>query len=377
MSITDDTLNTLITLRNRMQTEGSAETRADAAQHLASLFGAGGLAAPERQIALAIFEKLARDVELRVRQTLALNIATCPDLPAALARAIAADEDAVSLPFIRLSPALPDDDLLAIVATGNTAKQIAIASRSSVSEAVSGALVATHDAAVVTAVLGNEGAALGEAAYHEIIDHFSADNLVQGLLVERAALPLAITERLIQSVSDSLRERLIEKHRLAPGLATALAEQAGEQTLASDAADLPNRFDAEMLAARLHAAGKLTPTLLMRALTMGDRRFFEVSLATLAGIPPDNAATLIADDGELGFKSLYEQAGLPPELFRAFRAALDVLRETTPGERPGRPADPVGRILERVQREYDNACPSDLQHLISQAKRRPRGGALH
>jgi uncharacterized protein (DUF2336 family) len=231
---------------------------------------------------------------------------------------------------------------------------------------------------VVTAVLENEGAALGEESYHEIVDHFAADNLVQGLLVERPSLPLAVTERLIQSVSESLRERLIEKHRLAPALAMALADQAGEQTLVADAAPLPSRFDAEMLAARLHAGGRLTPTLLMRALTMGDRRFFEVGLATLAGIPPDHAVVLIADDGELGFKSLHDQAGLPPELFRAFHAALDVLGETTPGERLGRPGDPVGRILERVRRAYrDSSCPSDLRYLISQAGRPPRGGTVH
>ena len=196
MSMTDDTLNSLIALRNRMQADASAETRTDAAQHLATLFSAGALDAPERQIALAIFEKLAKDVERQVRQTLALQVASCPDLPAALARTIAADEEAVSLPFLRLSPALVDDDLLAVIATGGAAKQIAIASRPSVSEAVSGALVATHDVEVVAAVLENEGAAVGEASYHEIVDHFAADNLVQGLLVAQPSLPLAVTERL-------------------------------------------------------------------------------------------------------------------------------------------------------------------------------------
>ena len=88
MSMTDDTLNSLIALRNRMQADASAETRTDAAQHLATLFSAGALDAPERQIALAILEKLAKDVERLVRQSLALNIASCPELPAALGRIV-------------------------------------------------------------------------------------------------------------------------------------------------------------------------------------------------------------------------------------------------------------------------------------------------
>jgi Uncharacterised protein conserved in bacteria (DUF2336) len=53
--------------------------------------------------------------------------------------------------------------------------------------------------------------------------------------------------------------------------------------------------------------------------------FFEAGVAVLSGISVRNAIALIADHGSLGFKALYEKAGLPREFFRAFRVALDVL----------------------------------------------------
>jgi len=377
MSMSGHALAMLAEVRDRMMAEDAAAVRSEMAQQLGEVFSSGDLDAPERQIALAIFGKLAQDVAQQVRASLASHIASCPLVPAELARTIASDTDAVAIPFISASPALPEDDLLAIISTGNTAKQIAIADRETVSEAVSHALLETRNIDVVTTVLRNDGAAIGDESYREVMDHFAADNMVQSLLIERPALPLDATERLIQSVSDVLRERLIEKHNVAPELAMALVDQAGEQTLARDAAALPNTFDVEMLAARLHGSGKLTPTLLMRALTMGDLRFFEVGIAILASIPPDNATALIADDGPDGFRALYERAGLPEGYFKAFRTALDVQRNVAASGRQQPNPDPVGEILARIKREYENAHPPDLEHLMNQMANRAQAGTRH
>jgi uncharacterized protein (DUF2336 family) len=165
-------------------------------------------------------------------------------------------------------------------------------------------------------------------------------------------------------VSDVLRERLVEKHALPAELAAELADLAGERALIADAAALPHAFDVEMLAARLNGKGRLTPTLLMRALCQGDARFFDVGMAVLAGIPPDNATTLVADEGPLGFTSLYERASLPPELFKAFRAALDVRRDAAAKGLHGGDLGQVQALLARVGRDYGESRPADLEDLL-------------
>lgn len=363
----------LIDVRDRMRGNPTVPVRADAAKHVGDLFSSASLTEAERETALAILEELARDVEEEVRKSLAIHIAGCAILPPMLARTIAADLETISIPFIQISPALSETDLVSIVRLGSAAKQVAVATRERVSGRVSKVLIATRSAAVVTALLRNGGAEISEPSYHMIMDGFASDTAVQGLLVERAALPLTVTERLIQVVSDGLRDRLIEKHALPPEIAAELLNQARERALFHSAASAPRAFNVEAFAIRLNSKGKLTPTLLMRALCLGDLPFFEAAMSVRAGISVGNASELIADRGPLGFKGLYEKARLPAELFRAFRAALDVIGELRDGGQDVWSPTQTQLILDRVMHEYDEVCPSGLEYLLSQMSRRILG----
>lgn len=370
-----DASTALIDVRDRMRENPTVRVRADAAKQVSVLFSASTLTAAERQTALAILEELARDVEKRVREALATHVVSCAILPPMLARTIAADLEEISIPFIRISPALSEADLVAIVRLGSTAKQVAVATRERVSERVAKVLVATRSTAVVTTLLRNGGAEISEPSYHMIMDGFTSDATVQGLLVERAALPLTVTERLIQVVSDALRDRLVEKHALPPEIAAELLNQARERALFHSAAAAPRAFNVEAFAIRLNSKGKLTPTLLMRALCLGDLPFFEAGMAVRAGISVRNTVELISDRGPLGFKSLYEKSRLPHELFRAFRAALDVIGQLRDDGQIVWSPPHTQLILDRVMREYDEVCPAGLEYLLSQMSRRILGRA--
>lgn len=363
----------LIDVRDRMRENPTVRVRAEAAQHVGTLFSASSLTEAERQTALAILEELARDIEQEVRQSLAIHVASSALLPPLLARAIAADIESISVPFIQVSPALTEADLVSIVRLGSSGKQIAVASRERVTGRVAKILIATRSAAVVSTLLRNEGAEITEPSYHMIMDGFANDGAVQGLLVERASLPLTVTERLIQVVSDALRDRLIEKHSLPPEIATELLNQARERALFHSAAATPRAFNVEAFAIRLNSKAKLTPTLLMRALCLGDLPFFEAGMAVRAGISLRNAVELISDRGPLGFKNLYERSKLPAELFRAFRAALDVVAELRDGGQEAWTPAHTEVILQRVMKEYDEACPAGLEFLLSQMSRRILG----
>jgi len=358
---------------DRLRAHPDVAVRTETARHVGALLSRPTLSAAERRTALAILERLVQDVEQEVREALAHHVARCALLPPDLARKIAADVDAVALPFLRVSPALSDADLVAIIGAGSVSKQVAIAARQSVSPGVTEVLIGTGRPSVVTALLENDGAAITEAGYHAIMDEYAEDDRVQRLMVARPALPLPIAERLIAVVSETLRERLVENHTLPREIADELVHQARERALMHGIAALPRSFDVDAFAARLGAKGELTPTLLMRSVCLGDRRFFEAAMAVLAGISVASSVVLIADRGPLGFKALYEKAGLPPEYFRAFRAALDVLGEMQIAGQDSWSPGCLETILDRMMREYDEACPADLEHLMSQMSRRILG----
>jgi uncharacterized protein (DUF2336 family) len=356
----------LLDICNRLQVDAAVGVRVDTAKHVGALFSSATLTSAERQTAFAILEKLVRDLEQEVRHALATHVASCAFLPPPLARAIAEDIEAISVPFIRVSPALADADLVAIIEAGSEAKQMAIAARETVSERVGEALTGTHRTAVVTTLLRNDGAQISENSYHAILNDFADDASVQDLLIERDALPLTVVDRLVHVVSAELHDRLVEKHALPAELADELLTQARERTMVQGVATVPRAFDVERLAHALNRRGELTATLLMRALCEGDMHFFEAGMAVIAGVPLQNAAALIADGGPLGFKALYEQSGLPDNFFRAFRAALDVhIRLRVDGQESWSPGN-LQLILDRVMLEYDEACPSDLEYLLSQ-----------
>jgi uncharacterized protein (DUF2336 family) len=354
-----------IEVRDRMLDNPSASARAAAAAIVAAEFAAGELGQRERALAVGILERLALDVERQVRQTLAEHLRGCPALPAFLARMLAEDVEQVAIPILRFSPVLSDADLIVIVAQGSVAKQLAVAEREQVSAEVADALVATGVRAVIGHLLGNPGAELTARALHEVLDRLGGDRDIQGLMVDRPLLPLAVAERLIRTASEALCDRLVDRHGLPRELADALAAQGGEGALARQVATAASAFDGAMLAARLHADGKLSPTLLLRSLCLGDAQFFEQAMAVLARIPVENAAPLIYDPGQRGFKALYQRTPLPVELYRAFRLGVDMLAEITVARRGIWRLEHTEILLQQLAQECARGAPAQLEALVA------------
>jgi uncharacterized protein (DUF2336 family) len=364
----------LAELTERLREDRSAQKRTEAAVRIADEFASGVLQGKERELALQIITNLARDVEQQVRATLAEHVKSCPSLPPELARMLAEDVETVSLPIIRFSPSLSEEDLIAIVHLGDTAKQVAIAQRDQVSVRVSEVLVETGKQTVVVSLLENSGAEISEGSLHKVIDQFGTDERVGRLIVNRATLPLGVTDRLIRTVSKALRTHLIEHHGLPWEFAHELARQAGEGALVQRMIANPSVNEVERLANDLHAKRKLTATLLLRAICMGDSHFFEVGVAVLAGIRVENAPRLIYDPQ--GFKALYGKAGLPHELFRAFRTAVTVMEDVKLKQHESWRREHSEQLVERLAQEHRAVCPDGLRNLLSQLSARIRGRPL-
>ena len=124
-------------------------------------------------------------------------------------------------------------------------------------------------------------------------------------------------------VGDKVRDHLINHHALSPQTALQIALGARERATI-DLVDQAGRApDAKGFVRHLNAAGRLSASLLMRALANGHMTFFEWGMAELAGVPHHRTWLMIHDAGPLGLKAIYERAGLPARLFPAFRAGVD------------------------------------------------------
>src|SRR6202012_2215076 len=139
----------------------------------------------------------------------------------------------------------------------------------------------------------------------------------------RKTLPLAVTERLIDMVGDQVREHLVNNHAISPDLALQIA-MGGKERATIDLVDQAGRTpDVKAFAHHLHRAGRLTPSLLLRALAHGHMNFLERGLSELAGGPHHRTLLMVHEAGPLGLRAIYERAGLPTRLFSAFRAGVD------------------------------------------------------
>jgi uncharacterized protein (DUF2336 family) len=352
----------------KLMANSSGEVRAETSAKIAAQFGAGELSDNERQIAEDIFRTLVKDVEVRVREALAAHLKSSPDLPHDVALALAKDVDSVSLPMLKFSEILTDEDLLEVVRGDNSAKQVAIAQRNSVSAKVADALIDTGNERAVARLVANEGADLTEVALGRVMTEYEASEAVGDSLSRRPNLPASISEQLVEALSERLQDYLLAKHDLPADVAINLIIQARERATVDLVEFGSTDVELENLIEQLYRKLRLTPSLLLRALCMGDMNFFERSISRLSDVPLVNARILIHDQGRLGFESIYLKANLPKRLFPAFRAGVDLADETDyDGGINDRPRY-IERMLERILTQFEdpnsNMNEEDIQYLM-------------
>jgi len=317
----------------------------------------------ERKIANDIVGIMAQDAIVMVREALADNLRHVKDVPHDVAMRLAQDVESVALPMLESSSVFSDADLIEILKNGSEQKQTAIAQRDEVSAQVSTVLVTTAGEKAVAALMANEGAAVEEKALNVALDRFKESELVQAPIVNRGKLPVTVAERLVSMVSDKLKDVLVRKHELPPGVAADLIMQSRERATVGLFNDVTEN-DVERLVQQLYQNSRLTPSLILRATCMGDVAFFESSMSILAGIPITNARMLMHDAGPLGFKSMYEKAGMPRQLMTAFRVALEVARETRYDGEAGDRERRRRKMLERILTQYEDLAMEDLDYLL-------------
>lgn len=347
----------------KLLAEPSATVRADVARKLAVEIDNPNLTANESAMAQDIVRLMSKDVEATVRQALAENLRNATKLPHDIALKLANDIETVAMPILEHSKILTEADLIDIVRNGNAAKQEVIATRTDVSESVSDALVTTAGEKAVAKLMENTTAKISEDSLSKAVERFSESESVTENMVRRPVLPATVTERLMTVVADNMREYLVTRHQVSPKIAADLVLQSRERAVVG-LSGKSSAEELEKLVLQMRDHDRLTPSLVLRALCMGDVAFFEMATAVMAKIPVVNARILIHDAGRLGLKALYERSGMPPSLLPAIRVALDVVHATPLGGEDNDRERHRARVIERILTQYEDFGSEDLDYLL-------------
>ena len=329
----------------------------------------------ERHAAQSIIRMLSQDAAELVRRSLAVTLRNSEIIPHDVAMKLAQDVMSVAVPMISHSPLFTDDDLKAIILSGAPQRQVAVAKRDALSETVTEALCrhAVEEAVVLAAA--NDNARFSEAGLGQMLERFGSSEVVHNVLVHRSSLPVSISERLVSMVSNALKHHLVTYHDIKPETAVKVIEAAQERSLL-DMADLTGASrDPRQLAQHLHSVDKLTPSLLLRALGRGQIAFFEHAVAELSRVPHERTWLMVHDAGSLGFRAIYDRAGLPARLYQTFRMALDTYHALRDEQADLDPITFQERLIERFLTHLPFAPREDLIYLYERLDRDSSGRA--
>lgn len=349
---------------NRLMKGETPEARASVAHRLCRRISLDVLTEAEKSHAKEIMAILADDAADLVRRTMAVTLRSSPVLPREIALKLAQDIESVAIPVLEHSPAFTEDDLIELVLASTSAKQAAVAAR----EEITGPLTevisehGAHDA--VQILSGNAGAEWTDKAYENALGRFADDDGIKGALISRDHIPVHIAEKMVALVSGQMFDMLVNKHELPAQMAIDLASGARERATVDLVEQAGRTNDLPRFVSQLNLNGRLSHSLIMRALCIGHMSFVEHALAELSGVPHQRVWLMIHDAGPLGLQAVFDRAGLPRKMLPAFRAAVAVFHETSYDGGSNDRARFRMRMIERVLTQFQAIPKEDLDYLL-------------
>lgn len=350
-----------------MRTASPGE-RAEATSALARAYLYSDLSDSDRAAAEGAMIMLLDDPSPLVRRALAQVFASTEYAPPAVVHSLANDQPDVAAPVLQRSPLFLDSDLVEAVATGENARQVAIASRAYLPCSVSAAIAEVGCAEACLVVLENKDAEIVPFSLDRIVDRFGHLGAIRDVLLARDDLPVATRQALVVKLSESLAAFVTSRDWLAADRARRITREACEKATVALAAETPEG-EVRPLVRHLRESGQLTAGLILRALLSGNVGLFEEALAELADVPLARAVGIIHDRRGAGFRALYDKAGLPASIFPAFREALDTMREDGLLMDPGGASRLKLRIVERVLSRCESASAEEVEPLLTLLRR--------
>ena len=360
----------------KLSVSRSAENKISTAQKLSGLYNSPNISMGERKLAEDIFRIMVEDVEISVRQILSECLKKSRNIPSDIVNKLIHDENSVSIPFIKYYEDLKDSELISILNAQNIDKQKAVAQRRNLSNEVSSYIVDKCNEEVVITLISNNSANIYEATYQNILNKYSDNEKVKRCLVYRSELPVTVISRLIQHLSEELQKRLILTHNLPADIASDIIEEVKEKATLKVSAEYSSDKQIEALVRELYSSNKLTPSLVVRSICMGDLKFFEYALVYLANLPITEVRKILYNSQvDFVVRNLLRKAFIPKNLFPAVFSALKVIKDIRFDMRKSNAQTFTHKVIERIL-SYANAeedfDKKDVEYLISKIDWKPR-----
>ena len=354
---------------SRLELNPSAENKIITVNKLSSLYSQPNLTLRERKLAEDIFRIMVEDVEVKVRQILSECLKNAKDIPHDLVKKLISDENSVSIPFIKYYQGLSDAELIDIINAQNIDKQKAVAQRRNLSNEVSGYIVDYCPEDVVVTLISNNSANILENTFQKIITKYDHNETINRCLVYREELPVTVIAKILNSLSEDLKKRLILKHNLPVDFTTDIIEEVKEKVTLKVSAEYSTDKQVEALVHELYASNKLTPSLVVRSICMGDLKFFEYAIVYLSNTPIVEVRKILFNT-QLDFvvRNLLRKAFIPKNFFPAVFSALKVIKEIRFDLRNSSNQTFTHKVIERIL-SYSNVDEEldkkDIEYLIS------------
>lgn len=229
---------------------------------------------------------LAQDEVFKIRKAISTTLKDYAKAPPAIVNRLARDvEREISEPILRFCVALSDDELIEILSQHPEKWVIsAIAARPSVSDRVSDAVVETDDAPATQILINNAGARFSKTTLQKIIDRARNHPEWHQPIVMRKELSFDLARQLSGFVNEAvirvLEQRSDFDDETRKGIAAVIRRRVDYQNKS-----VPHESPAAKVE-RYASTGKLTPDVLLDALSWHEFDFVHIALSKLSGIHP-------------------------------------------------------------------------------------------
>ena len=347
----------------------SVENKSIIARKVSSFYAGINITPQAAQLAEDIFRIMVRDTEVKVRETLSDSLKHCKDLPKDVISAIINDKDSIAIPFIQHYASLTNDDLIKIINIPSINKQKAVAKRSRLSAEISHYIVECCSDTVVGELISNETAIIKDQTFAYIISKYSENDDIKKRLIYRSELPVSVIEKIANKLSYKLKTHLILHHNLPKELANKLVDDIKEKITLSISEDYSTDKQIEELVHQLYKANRLTTGLVVRAICLGDLKFFEYALVYLSETPIAEVRKILFNtQADFMIRNLLRKAFIPKSVFPAIFSALKIIREIRfdcgRSNHKSFGHKVVERILSYIQ-NTDELNQDDIQYLVS------------
>jgi len=327
--------------------QGSPSERAEIVKVLVRVYLEVPLDEENRTAAATALMAILDDPAPRVRRAVAEALAWSPEAPRPVIRALADDQPDIAHLILSRSPVLSEAELVDMVGIGCPHAHVSIASRPVVGVGLSAAIVEVSGPEACVVLLDNPGATIAMSSLRRMVERHRTDPAVRNALLERTDLPVTLRQKLIDGLSDALGELVSLRDWLSPERTQRVVADARDRAVVELALTCPEE-KLRPLVEMLVAEKRITPALLIRALSQGNVRFLEEALSVLSRTPVRRVLALLEDRTGRGLSALYKRTSLPQASLPALRAVIEVLREEAPDGTWRQQSRMGQRMLERA-----------------------------